>query len=71
MTNPPNEEKKLVFKKGYTKLVFPFLLHEFSPWQSQIAAEMDKVKGIYAPRKNVEWGYRIENGRAEIYVQKT
>lgn len=65
------EKKRLVFKKGIRKIIFPFLLTDFSPWQQQIAVEMEKVRSSLLPRKNIEWGYRIENGIAEITISKT
>lgn len=63
-------EKKLIFKKGIRRIVFPILLHEFDSWQNQILDEMNKIKGKFLPRKRVEWGFKIENGYAEIYVRK-
>jgi hypothetical protein len=62
--------KKLIFKKGIYTIHFPFLLHNLSPWQEQIASWMLIVKGQFMPRKNVEWGFEINQYGAQISVYK-
>ena len=62
--------KKLIFKKGIHTIHFPFILHNFSPWQEQTQEWMDKIKGQFLPRKNVEWGFEINQYGSQISVYK-
>jgi hypothetical protein len=62
--------KKLIFKKGIYTIHFPFLLHNLSPWQEQIEEWTQKIKGQFMPRKNVKWGYEINENGAAVNVYK-
>lgn len=63
-------KEKIKFKKGVFKTVFPFMLNDFSPWQQQIAVEMEKVKNRYQFRKSARFGFEITEYGASIMVYK-
>jgi hypothetical protein len=58
--------KKLIFRKGITRIDIPFLLTNFEPWQDQVSREMTRFKKKYTYRKDAQLGYQIKNGFAEL-----
>ena len=62
--------KKLLFKKGIYTIIFPFLIHDLSPWQEQIANEIKRHRNKYAVRKSARWGFEITEHGADIKVYK-
>lgn len=64
-------EKKLKFKKDIYKINIPFMLTDFSPWQEQIDAELNRCKQRFIVRKSARWGFEItENGAMIICYKK-
>ena len=62
--------KKLRFKKGIWRVNIPFILNPVLSWREQVEKELEKYQRQYGTSKCSEWGYKIENGNAEIYITK-
>lgn len=65
-----NTPKRFRFPRGIHRVNVPFFLNDFTPWDVQVAIAMDDTKKRLGTNKRAKWGYRIENGQAEIYVWK-
>lgn len=62
--------KKFRFPPRIRKVNVPFMLNDFSPWQDQIHEALEKTRERMGTSKRARYGYRIENGFAEIYITK-
>lgn len=64
------KKKRLVFKKGISKIIIPFML-DLSPWQEQVKNQLNKEKSRFIKRKNVVWGFEINDFGGSIIVYKS
>lgn len=63
------KKKRLVFKKGISKIIIPFML-DISPWQEQVKNQLNKEKSRFIKRKNVVWEFKINNFEKNIIIYK-
>lgn len=63
--------KKLIFKKGITRINIPFMLTGFEPWQDQVVREMERIEKEWTYRKDARLGYKIEDGFAQLTLSIT
>lgn len=64
------DKKRFRFPKGVDKVRVPFMLNDFSPWQQQIAVEVEKTKKRLGTSKRTRFSYEIVDGSAEICIYK-
>lgn len=65
--------KRLIFKKGVNRIVFPaFLPSGKFDFRQEAEKQINKIRSRYIPRKHIGWNYiaNFQSGLAEVIIEK-